>query len=67
MAKSSADWLNKDMAFFSNLTVNFQGTCDDEIQLNMTLTWKDRLEVNWQGLLVSRLENSPDLFKYISC
>ena len=52
---------------FSNLTVNFQGTCDDGIQLNMTLTWKDRLEVNWQGLLLSRLENSPDLFKYISC
>ena len=50
---------------FSNLTVNFQGTCDDGIQLNMTLTWKDRLEVNWQGLLLSRLENSPDLFKYI--
>ena len=32
---------------FSNLTVNFQGTCDDGIQLNMTLIWKDRLEVNW--------------------
>ena len=52
---------------FSNLTVNFQGTCDDGIQLNMTLTWKDRLEVNWQGLLLSRLENPPDLFKYIRC
>ena len=52
---------------FSNLTVNFQGTCDDGIQLNMTLIWKDRLEVNWQGLLLSRLENSPDLFKHISC
>ena len=50
---------------FSNLTVNFQGTCDDGIQL--TLTWKYRLEVNLQGLLLSRLENSPDLFKYISC
>ena len=51
----------------SDLTVNFQGTCDDGIQLNMTLTWKDRLEVNWQGLLLSRLEKFPDLFKYISC
>ena len=38
---------------FSNLTVNFQGTCDDGIQLNMTLTWKDRLEVNWQGLIIA--------------
>ena len=52
---------------FSNLTVNFQGTCDDGMQLNTTLTWKDRLEVNWQGLLLSRLENSTDLLKYISC
>ena len=52
---------------FSKLTVNFQGTCDDGIQLNMTLTWKYRLEVNWQGLLLSRLEKSPDFFKYISC
>ena len=52
---------------FSNLTVNFQGTCGDGIRLNMTLTWKDWLEVNWQGLLLSRLENSLDLFKYISC
>ena len=32
---------------FSNLTANFQGNCDDGIQLNVTLTWKDRLEVNW--------------------
>ena len=53
---------------FSNLSVNFQGTCDDGIQLNMTINWKDRLEVNWQGLLLSRLnEYSPGLFKYISC
>ena len=51
---------------FSNLTVNFQGTGDDGIQLNMTINWKDRLEVNWERLLLSRLENSPDLFKYIS-
>ena len=51
---------------FPNLTVNFQGTCDDGIQLNITLTWKDWLEVNWQGLLLSRLENSTDLLKYIS-
>ena len=53
--------------YFSNLTVNFQGTCDDGMQLNMTLTWKCWLEVNWQGLLLSRLENSPHLFIYISC
>ena len=48
---------------FSNLTVNFQGACDDGIQLNMTINWEDRLEVNWQGLLLSRLENSLDHFK----
>ena len=52
---------------FSNVTVNFQGGCDDGIQLNMTINWKDRPELNWHGLLLSRLENSPDLFKYISC
>ena len=52
---------------FSSLTVNFQGNCDDGIQLNVTLTWKDRLEVNWKpGLLLSRLENSTDLLKYIT-
>ena len=50
---------------FSNLTVNLQGTCDDGIQLNMTLTWQDRLEVNWQGLLLSRLEKSRLIFSNI--
>ena len=35
---------------FSNLTVNFQGSCDDRTQLNITLTWKYQLEVNWQWL-----------------
>ena len=30
---------------FSNLTVSFQGTCDDGIQLNMTINWNDRLEL----------------------
>ena len=63
MAKSSAYLAKQRNGIFSNLTVNFQGACDDGIQLNMTINWKDWLDVNWQRLLLSRLENSPDLFK----
>ena len=63
---NSAISLEQRNGIFSNLTVNFQGTGDDGIQLNMTINWKDRLEVNWERLLLSRLVNSPDLFKYIS-
>ena len=46
IAKSSAYNLAEQRSgIFSNLTVSFQGTCDDGIQLNMTIHWKDRLEL----------------------
>ena len=48
IAKSSAYNLAEQRnGIFSNLTVSFQGTCDDGIQLglNMTINWKDRLEL----------------------
>ena len=46
IAKSSAYNLAEQRnGIFSNLTVSFQGTCDDGIQLNMTINWNDRLEL----------------------
>ena len=46
VAKSSAYNLAEQRnGIFSNLTVSFQGTCDDRIQLNMTINGKDRLEL----------------------
>ena len=46
IAKSSAyNFAEQRNGIFSNLTVSFQGTCDDGIQLNMTINWKDRLEL----------------------
>ena len=50
---------------FSNLTVSFQGTCDDGIQLNMTINWKDRLEL--AEVIVFQAWELSDLFKYTSC
>ena len=45
-AKSSAYNLAEQRnGIFFNLTVSFQGTCDDGIQLNMTINWKGRLEL----------------------